>query len=259
MKSISKNLFVFANLEGEFVPAGKLTMEEEGSNLTTSSFAYGLRYLERKKALEIDPVSLSLRDKTKVKNISLAPQNGLEYFGGIRDASPDSWGRRVIEAKLRAPTNSLPESTYLLEAGSDRIGALDIRESLTALERPLQNTIHHLSYLLDGAARIEEGLPIPDALAQIFVAGSGLGGMRPKASIRDDENILWMAKFPGRTDSVADFPLIEFATMQLAKIAGLNVAETKLIKVQNKNVFLIKRFDRSWTNNPKPIEIDITC
>ena len=42
-----------------------------------------------------------------------------------RDATPDFWGRRVIEARLKVPANSLPESTYLLEAGSDRIGDLE--------------------------------------------------------------------------------------------------------------------------------------
>jgi len=48
---------------------------------------------------------------------------------GSRDAAPDAWGRWVIEAKLKVPANSLPESQYLLHAGSDCVGALDIRGS----------------------------------------------------------------------------------------------------------------------------------
>ena len=49
-----------------------------------------------------------------------------------RDASPDAWGRRVlINRKLGqqgqgAAGFELDELTYLLESGSDRIGALPV-------------------------------------------------------------------------------------------------------------------------------------
>jgi len=231
MASTTKDLFVFANLDGQFVPAGQLQVDEEGSRLIASSFAYGLRYLDRDNAQEIDPVALSLKNKSEIKGKRLVPPNGLEAFGGIRDAAPDSWGRRVIEARLKVPANSLPESTYLLEAGSDRIGALDIRASLDQEERPAHESIHNLSYVLEGAQKIEAGLPVSEALSRILIVGSGLGGMRPKASVRDDENILWMAKFPGNTDGALDVPSIEYATLKLAQLAGLNVAQTQLAQV----------------------------
>jgi len=255
MANSTKDLFVFANLDGQFAPAGQLSLDEEGSNLIASSFAYGLRYLERSNAQEIDPVALTLKNKDEIRGRRLVPPNGLEAFGGIRDAAPDAWGRRVIEARLKVPSNSLPESTYLLEAGSDRIGALDIRGSLADQERPTHETIHNLSYLLDGAQKIEAGLPVSDALARILVAGSGLGGMRPKASVRDDEGILWMAKFPGNNDGLQDIPSIEYATLQLAELAGLNVAKTKLEQVGAKKILLIQRFDRSWNTASGSIEI----
>ena len=255
MVNSTKDLFVFANLDGQFAPAGQLSLDEEGSNLIASSFAYGLRYLERSNAQEIDPVALTLKNKDEIRGRRLVPPNGLEAFGGIRDAAPDAWGRRVIEARLKVPSNSLPESTYLLEAGSDRIGALDIRGSLADQERPTHETIHNLSYLLDGAQKIEAGLPVSDALARILVAGSGLGGMRPKASVRDDEGILWMAKFPGNNDGLQDIPSIEYATLQLAELAGLNVAKTKLEQVGAKKILLIQRFDRSWNTASGSIEI----
>ena len=255
MANSTKDLFVFANLDGQFAPAGQLSLDEEGSNLIASSFAYGLRYLERSNAQEIDPVALTLKNKDEIRGRRLVPPNGLEAFGGIRDAAPDAWGRRVIEARLKVPSNSLPESTYLLEAGSDRIGALDIRGSLADQERPTHETIHNLSYLLDGAQKIEAGLPVSDALARILVAGSGLGGMRPKASVRDDEGILWMAKFPGNNDGLQDIPSIEYATLQLAELAGLNVAKTKLEQVGAKKILLVQRFDRSWNTASGSIEI----
>jgi serine/threonine-protein kinase HipA len=255
MANTTKDLFVFANLDGQFAPAGQLSLDEEGSHLIASSFAYGLRYLERSNAQEIDPVALTLKNKEDIRGRRLVPPNGLEAFGGIRDAAPDAWGRRVIEARLKVPPNSLPESTYLLEAGSDRIGALDIRSSLTEPERPAYETIHNLSYLLDGAQKIEAGLPVSDALARILVVGSGLGGMRPKASVRDDQGILWMAKFPGNNDGLLDIPSIEYATLQLAELAGLNVAKTTLEQVGAKKTLLVQRFDRSWNTAHQPVEI----
>lgn len=255
MANTTKDLFVFANLDGDFVPAGQLQLDEEGSRLIASSFAYGLRYLDRRNAQEIDPVALSLKNKSTIKGKRLFPPNGLEAFGGIRDAAPDSWGRRVIEAKLKVPANSLPESTYLLEAGSDRIGALDIRSSLDQEERPAHESIHNLSYILEGAQKVEAGLPVSEALSRILIVGSGLGGMRPKASVRDDEKILWIAKFPGNNDGALEVPSIEYAALKLAELAGLNVAETKLEQVDNKKVLMVKRFDRSWSDSERPIEI----
>jgi len=251
----TRSLYVFAHLDGAFVPAGKLDLTEQDNQLLASTFAYGQRYIERPNAIEIDPIGLSLQQMENVKGKLLVPPNGLAFFGGIRDAAPDAWGRRVIEARHQVPANSLPESTYLLEAGSERVGALDVRLSLDAPAHVARGYIQSLAYLLEAAERIEAGLPIPEDLADIFTAGSGLGGMRPKASVRDDEGQLWLAKFPSRNDHLADFPLIEHATLKLAALAGLAVPETRLVQVRNRNVMLIRRFDRSWTAASKPIEL----
>lgn len=250
----TRSLIVFAHCVGDFVPAGRLTLMEEGVTLKASTFSYGNRYLQRSQVIEIDPVGLSLKDKARVKGKLLIPPNGLVFFGGIRDASPDAWGRRVIEARHKAPANSLPESTYLLEAGSERVGALDVRDSLTAPAHLPRGSLHSLAYLMEAAERIEAGLEIPESLEGIFLAGSGLGGMRPKASVRDDKEILWLSKFSSRSDHVLDIPLIEYATLRLASLSGLNVPEVRLLSLQNKKALLIRRFDRQWAGTVKPIE-----
>lgn len=101
---------VFAHLHQEWRPCGQLLMTEAGAEVKASRFAYGLNYARRPDALEVDPVSLSLCNPDDVLGKRLLPVNQLPLFGGIRDAAPDSWGRRVIEAKLRVPANSLQES-----------------------------------------------------------------------------------------------------------------------------------------------------
>ncbi|MFE5114340.1 hypothetical protein ACFRCH_43935, partial [Streptomyces sp. NPDC056663] len=201
MAAVVKRLAVFAYLDDDWVPAGLLEMTEDGVSLQASSFAYGLRYLGRPNAIEIDPVSLGLARKDEIRGKMNFPVGGLTQFGGIRDAAPDAWGRRVIEAKLRAKANALPESTYLLHAGSQRIGALDVRESLDTPPGPQTgNGLLNLEYLVNSAARIEEGETVPAELEAIFVQGSGLGGARPKATVRDDDGVLWLAKFPSLGD-----------------------------------------------------------
>ena len=238
-------LMVFAHLGQNWAPCGQLLLTEEGPNVLASSFAYGLNYARREDALDVDPVSLSLRDRAGVTGKRLQPVNGLSLFGGIRDAAPDSWGRRVIEAKLKVPANSLPESQYLLHAGSDRVGALDIRESIEA--RPTQGTngSHELEHLMEAAERIEEGLPIPAHLEAIFMDGTALGGARPKASVRDEQGVLWLAKFSSRTDRL-DIPAIECAALRLASTAGLTVPPVKVRTIGARKVMLIRRFDRYW-------------
>src|SRR5882724_1870689 len=245
MAATEQKLFVFAHIDTQWAPCGRLTLTEDGANLLTSTFAYGLRYLERPGALEVDPVSLSLEDKSAVRGKALFPPNNLPTFGGIRDAAPDAWGRRVIESRLKVPANSLPESTYLLHAGSQRVGALDVRAARESDTTPGYGTWDNLQYLMEAAQRIDEGLPVPANLEEIFVEGSPLGGARPKATVRDDEQVLWLAKFPSQRDTLI-VPIVETATLRLAAAAGLTVPPVRLIHRGSRAVMLIRRFDRYW-------------
>src|SRR6201998_2187053 len=219
MAANDQKLVVFAYLDTQWVPCGQLTLTEDGSKLLASTFAYGLRYLQRPGALEVDPVALSLRDTTVVRGKALFPPNNLPSFGGIRDAAPDAWGRRVIESRLKVPANSLPESAYLVHAGSTRVGALDIRSSRDSSATPGFGSWNNLEYLMDAAQRIDEGLPVPAPLEEIFAEGSALGRARPKAKGRDEQRVVWLAKFPSRKDALA-VPIIEMATLRLAAPRG---------------------------------------
>lgn len=238
----SLQLAVFAYLD-EWAPAGLLDITENDREILASSFRYGTRYLGRQNAIEIDPVSLSIQDRESIKGKAIMPLGGLPYFGGIRDAAPDAWGRRVIENKLNAPPGSLPESTYLLEAGSGRVGALDIRSSLA--DNPSEGPPNwaDLEYLMLAADRIEEGLPVPQQFEMIFRDGTALGGARPKASVRDERRIPWLAKFSTSKDPYS-IPDIEMAALRLAKQCGLTVPEVKVEKIGTRKIMLIRRFDR---------------
>ncbi|MES2509002.1 MAG: HipA domain-containing protein [Pseudomonadota bacterium] len=245
MATTQSELFAFANIEGGFVPAGRLTLTEEADQVLASSFAYGLRYLKRPGHFTLDPLSLALDDIEQVRGVELMPVNGLPLFGGIRDAAPDAWGRRVIEARHKVPANSLPESVYLLEAGSDRVGALDVRASLEAPETQGVNAVHSLDYMLETAERIDMGEEIPARLTDFFGSGPGAGGARPKATVRDEDGLLWLAKFPSRGDAF-NMAMAEVATLTLARECGLDVPAVKVLDVGGSPVLMIRRFDRYW-------------
>lgn len=237
----SRFVFAFLPGESEAVPAGRLELIEEGHRTVASRFAYGHRYAQRKNRIPVDPLALPL---SMPAGRDVTPHGGLALFGAIRDAAPDLWGRRVIEAKLNAPADSLPESTYLDHAGPQRAGALDIRPALDApASAGLLPDITALDHLLEAAARIEEGEPVPAHLQLIFDTGPSLGGARPKASLQH-EGWLWVAKFPSRQDRY-NLPLLEWAALELAREAGLRVPPTRRITLADgRDVMLIQRFDR---------------
>ena len=239
---VERTVFIYLPGETEAVPAGRLTMIEQGLHVQASTFAYGRRYVTRANALPVDPVALALVpgrvDEERV------PAGGLAVFGALRDATPDAWGRRVIENRLRAPPNGLPESVYLDHAGPHRAGALDVRASPTSLPAgSALPSVLDLRHLLDAAARVEEGEPVPAHLEVFFAGGPSVGGARPKAVVTVDGRE-WIAKFPARNDPF-NVPLIERTTLELARKAGLNAPRTRMETLADgRQVMLIDRFDR---------------
>ena len=98
----------------EFVTAGRFRLQEVNPGFV-GAFVYGRMYRERKDAVELDPVELRLSSQV----YETARMEG--FFGAIRDAMPDSWGRRVIERN--AGFTQLEEFDYLMKGPDDRAGA----------------------------------------------------------------------------------------------------------------------------------------
>jgi len=231
--------FVWIWLPGETEPvvAGKLSLD--GQNLL---FNYGKSYLERKNAIAIYEAELPLKSGAQRLLAGLSMPNC------IRDGAPDAWGRRVLINRLlglsadASNTTQLDELTYLLESGSDRIGALDFQHSATEYV-PRSPVNAPLEELLDAAALVEKGTPLTPELDQALHHGSSIGGARPKALIQDGQK-KYIAKFSSSTD-LYSVVKAEFIAMRLAALAGLDVAPVSMAQAANKDVLLIKRFDRT--------------
>jgi len=229
----------------EPIVAGKI--ERDNVNFL---FNYGKSYLER---INESPAAISIYEsELPLKAGALPLLTGLRMPGCIRDAAPDAWGRRVIiNRKLgkKGPAtevDDLDELTYLLESGSDRIGALDFQLSPTEyVPRAAQNAT--LEELLESAERIERGVPLTPELDQALFHGSSIGGARPKALI-EENNSKYVAKFSSSSD-LYSVVKGEFIAMKLAALVGLDVAPVRLATAAHKDVLLVERFDRGRTAN----------
>ena len=204
-------------------------------------FNYGRSYLARSDAIALYAPELPLQSG------SIPLIAGLSMPSCLRDASPDAWGRRVLINRkfgvkgADASEFELDELTYLLESGSDRIGALDFQMSASQYV-PRQTKQPSLEELQTAAEKVEKGVPLSPELDQALLHGTSLGGARPKVLL-DEGKRKYIAKFSANND-LYSVVKVEFIAMRLARKAGLNVASVALRTAMGKDVLVIERFDR---------------
>jgi serine/threonine-protein kinase HipA len=237
-----KEVFVWIWLPNETEPVVAGRLETVKGNIL---FNYGKSYLDR--IGDSKPAIAIYEPELPLKTGLLPLPEGLTIPGCIRDAAPDAWGRRVIINKMlglkgaSTDTAELDELTYLLESGSDRIGALDFQRSPIEYVPRTANNVN-MEELIESAERVEKGLPLTLELDRALFHASSIGGARPKALIQD-QGKKFVAKFSSSTD-LYSIVKAEFIAMRLAALAGLNAAPVTLVKAANKDVLLIERFDR---------------
>ena len=234
--------FVYVTLPGEtaFVTAAKFMLTVDRLGVPTGRFVYGRSYLARPGAVPVDPIELKLTAKTYESQLL----GGV--FGAIRDASPDNWGRRVIQMHSGKP--QLGEVDYLLHSPDDRAGALGFGLNATppaprtAFNRTLE--LVRLQALAD-AVVADEDLPggvEAQHVQDLLLVGTSMGGARPKAVVEDADG-LWIAKF-NRLDDTWNNARVEHAMLVLARECGLNSARSRIVTIGQRDTLLVKRFDR---------------
>ena len=242
-KTEYKEAYVWIWLPNETEPIVAGKMEADGDKLL---FNYGRSYLERINNADNPAISI-YEEELPLKEGELPLLDGLNIPSCIRDGAPDAWGRRVIINKTlgakgkNIATAQLDELTYMLESGSDRIGALDFQQSATEYIPRLSANVS-LDELLESAERVEKGVPLTPELDQALFHGSSIGGARPKAPI-EDQNKKYIAKFSASAD-IYNVVKAEFIAMRLADEVGLNVAPVQITSAAGKDIILIERFDR---------------
>lgn len=218
------------------------------------SFSYDEEWLTSKYVTQIDS-SLQLY----VGEQHAEDERNFKVF---LDSCPDRWGRMLMQRREaviarheKRKASKLFETNYLLGVhDSFRMGALRFCTShdgpfLDDNENLAAPAITSLPELQQAANGVEDkpDFDNPDYLKwlnMLISPGSSLGGARPKASVRDVDNTLWLAKFPSRHDEY-DIGLWEYVVYQMALDAGINMAESKVLAIgSHHHIFLTKRFDR---------------
>ena len=195
----------------------------------------------------------------------LMPYSGRQYpfgktiFGLFSDSSPDRWGRvlmnkreRILAGKEGRKPAKLYDSDYLLGVYDEtRLGGIRFKTEpngafLSADKKTVAPPWASLRTLEEASRNFEnEDIALSEKwLNQLIRPGSSLGGARPKATVIDPKEQLWIAKFPSRNDE-NDSGAWEMVTHDLAELCGLHVPEAKLEKFSKLgSTYLVKRFDR---------------
>lgn len=244
----SEEVFVWISLGVDTLPVGRLWFHVRNGK-ESSSFEYDRRWLRHPEKFGIDPL-LKLSD-------GVFHTGGFSVFGAIGDSAPDRWGRvlmrraEAVEARLQGKTpRTMFEIDYLLGVCDEaRQGALRFsrdREGSCFLAPTARKAIPplvELPRLLAASDRFVKDGDDEEDLRILLFPGSSLGGARPKASVRDRDGSLAIAKFP-RSDDDFHVSLWEGVALTLAQRAGIQVPEWRLEEVLGKPVLLLKRFDR---------------
>jgi serine/threonine-protein kinase HipA len=253
----SGQCYVYITLPGSTAPvtAGRFVLSADRRGVPEGRFVYGRSYLDRPDAVAVDPVELKLAPRT----YATASMGGV--FGALRDASPDYWGRRVIQRHLGVAQPS--EMDYLLYSPDDRAGALGFGLNATppAPKRRFNQTLDLASLqALADAIGADPDEPLSaltgtvgvdadqahEQVQRLLMIGTSMGGARPKAVVEDSDG-LWIAKF-NRPDDAWNSARVEHAMLTLARACGIVTAQSRVVDVAGRDVLLVKRFDRERTD-----------
>ncbi len=255
---MSTEVFVYADWDEFSEPMLVGTLRSAVTkNKEHFSFSYDPAWLTSSFAQRVDP-DLNLFSGEQHSTNS----NNFRVF---LDSCPDRWGRVLMkrrEAIIARQEDRKPrvfhEVDYLLGVHDlYRQGALRFKrdldgEFLDNNEKLSAPPISSLRELEQAALKIESSdSDDPEYLKWLYMLmspGSSLGGARPKASVVDQEDHLWIAKFPSRYDE-HDIAAWEYLVYKLALDAGIVMAESRIEKFNSHHhTFLTKRFDRSKTS-----------
>ena len=219
---------------------GTLRLVRKAQTQSTGvALRYGSDWLQTGFALSED---LPLRD------MEFLPMLPDQAVGAVDDARPDRWGERVIRYLINP--QRLSTLDFLFFAGDQRFGALGVSLSQQAYMPYAHGALpvlEDVQAMHDLVRQVEAGGQVPQHLVRLVSPGATLGGAKPKALL-DMDGAQWVLKFANANDHL-DMGLVEHACMGLARLAGIDVCETRPLAYQLgqklRHALAIKRFDRN--------------
>lgn len=245
---MSGEIAVYVAVSERNLLAGRLYPHRR-RGVESASFVYDDRYLADPEAYALDPALPMVTG-------ALQTPVGRALFGAFSDCAPDRWGRTLVRraeiarAKLAGTApRSMSEVDVLLGVRDDlRQGALRFRSGeegpFLAAEDSGVPVLTDLPRLLEIAERAESDSAGYEDLKRLLRAGSSLGGARPKAHVVDGAGRIAIAKFPRASSDTWNVMAWEKVALDLARDAGIKVPDSQLIRVGDRDLLVVDRFDR---------------
>ncbi|MDR3471220.1 MAG: HipA domain-containing protein [Devosia sp.] len=245
---MDRTAFVYIDIEEGPVLVGRLWSRIR-KDKESATFEYAPGWLARPDRFALEP------------GLALTPgpfhtAQGKTLFGAIGDSAPDRWGRVLMRRAERRRADregtaprTLFEIDFLLNVDDEaRAGALRFTETEGGpfLAEPGGRRIPalvDLPRLLSAADHVADDEDDDEDLRLLIAPGSSLGGARPKASVRDENGQLSIAKFPHKEDTI-NAVLWEATALSLARHAGIDVADWRVVPIADRAALLVSRFDR---------------
>jgi serine/threonine-protein kinase HipA len=239
---------VVVAFDGEDVLAGRLFSHRRRGR-ESASFSYDPAYLARPDSYALDP-ALPLTQGAQQTAV------GLALFRAFTDAAPDRWGRMLVTraerrraAAEQTTPRSLGEIDFLLGVRDDlREGAIRFRDPATggflASDDAGVPQLTDLLQLLRAAEHLEANEETEVELRDLLRAGSSLGGARPKAHVINANGRVAIAKFPSARHDTWNVMAWEKVSLDLASKAGICVPDSRLLRIAERSVLIVDRFDR---------------
>ncbi len=241
-------ILTYIDLKGVPVLVGYLWVHSK-QHRQSVSFEYDRAWLKMSTRFSLDP-ALQLSEGAFHASLDKP------LFGAIEDSAPDRWGRllmrraeRKLAAKQKRHPRTLTEIDFLLLVDDEtRQGALRFKRELgssflTTYEKNSIPPLLSLGRLLTASTRVLQDSDTDEDLRLILAPGSSLGGARPKASVRDKDGHLAIAKFPKQDDEI-DVIAWEAVALTLAGKARITTPQWRLESIKNRRILITRRFDR---------------
>ncbi len=246
------------HLGEEGIPLGTLRYDQQGAR-ESAAFEYAASWLADAERFAIEP-GLPL---VAGPQFHRKTRDGSAFHAALADTEPDGWGKRVIQrdhAKRRQqarregtalaapPLNAMD---YILAVDDvSRVGALRLRDEDGQYQRSVDEgrrttpPLIELAQLLTATRAVETNTETVADLAYLRGRGTSLGGLRPKCSVLDEDGWLAIGKFPSVGD---ERPVTkgEVLAMRLARKAGIDAADARIVDSDGAPVAVIRRFDRT--------------
>jgi serine/threonine-protein kinase HipA len=245
---VDTEVLVYVDLDSRPILVGRLWARTR-KDRDSATFEYDRTWLSFADRFTLEPA---------LKLVSGPYHTGSDkpLFGAIGDSAPDRWGRVLMRRaerrralRLGETPRTLREHDYLLMVDDEaRQGALRFAAQaggpfLAPQQKAKIPPLVELPRLMSAIEHVLRDEESDDDLRLLLAPGSSLGGARPKASVRDGDGQLFVAKFPNKEDEVNTVAW-EALALRLAAKAGLTVPEWRLETVGEQRVLLVRRFDR---------------